>query len=607
MRGEANKNGDKGLGEALGDWQRTFYCGDLRPEHISQEVTLMGWINRRRDLGGLVFIDLRDREGIVQVVFNPAFSPEAHEKASALRSEYVIAIKGKVVARPEGTENPDLKTGTLEVQVKELKILSESNPPPFPIDEDGEVAENLRLKYRYLDLRRPKMQRSLLLRDRAARSVRDYLHSQGFVEIETPFLTKSTPEGARDYLVPSRVTPGTFYALPQSPQLFKQLLMISGFDRYFQVVKCFRDEDLRADRQPEFTQIDIEMSFIDREDIYQTMEGMMKALFRDTLGQELATPFPRLTYEDSVAQYGVDNPDIRFGLEMTDVSRALRKTDFKAFSDPLQRGGMVKALKIKGDLSRRELDDLNEFVKGLGAKGLAWVRVGPEGWPAISGPVAKFFSEGEREALRQSLEPAPGDILLFMADSAKVVNDALGRLRLHLGKRLNLIPEGTFQFVWITDFPLLEYDEAEGRFMAKHHPFTSPIDEDLPLLSSAPEKVRAKAYDLVLNGSEVGGGSLRIYRREVQSLLFEKLGIGPAEAKEKFGFLLEALEFGAPPHGGIAFGFDRLVMILAGAESIRDVIAFPKTQKATDLLTDAPSAVDSRQLAELSLRVIPRK
>jgi len=595
------------LGEALGDLKRTCYCGDLRPERIGQEVTLMGWVNRRRDLGGLVFIDLRDREGIAQVVFNPEFSPQAHEQASALRSEYVIAIRGKVVARPAGTENPDLKTGGLEVQVGELRILSESNPPPFPIDEDVEAAENLRLKYRYLELRKPKMQRNLILRNRAARSVRDYLHSQGFLEIETPFLTKSTPEGARDYLVPSRVNPGQFYALPQSPQLFKQLLMISGFDRYFQLVKCFRDEDLRADRQPEFTQIDIEMSFIDREDIYRTMEGMMKVLFRDTLGLELATPFPRLTYEESMSRYGVDNPDIRFGLEMTDVSTALKNMDFKVFVEALQRGGMVKALKVQGDLSRKELDDLNEFARGLGAKGLAWVRVGPEGWPSLSGPVAKFFSEGDRLALKDSLKPAPGDILLFMADSPKAVNDALGRLRLHLGKRLGLVPEGTFHFVWIIDFPLLEYDEVEGRFAAKHHPFTSPLDEDLELLAGAPERVRAKAYDLVLNGSEVGGGSLRIYRREVQSLLFEKLGIGPAEAKEKFGFLLEAFEYGAPPHGGIAFGFDRLVMILAGAESIRDVIAFPKTQKATDLLTEAPSTVDSRQLAELSLRVIPRK
>ena len=595
------------MGEALGDLKRTCYCGDLRPERIGQEVTLMGWVNRRRDLGGLVFIDLRDREGIAQVVFNPEFSPQAHEKASALRSEYVIAIRGKVVARPAGTENPDLKTGGLEVQVGELRILSESNPPPFPIDEDVEAAENLRLKYRYLELRKPKMQRNLILRNRAARSVRDYLHSQGFLEIETPFLTKSTPEGARDYLVPSRVNPGQFYALPQSPQLFKQLLMISGFDRYFQLVKCFRDEDLRADRQPEFTQIDIEMSFIDREDIYRTMEGMMKVLFRDTLGLELATPFPRLTYEESMSRYGVDNPDIRFGLEMTDVSTALKNIDFKVFVEALQRGGMIKALKVQGDLSRKELDDLNEFARGLGAKGLAWVRVGPEGWPALSGPVAKFFSEGDRLALKDSLKPAPGDILLFMADSPKAVNNALGRLRLHLGKRLGLVPEGTFHFVWIIDFPLLEYDEVEGRFAAKHHPFTSPLDEDLELLSGAPERVRAKAYDLVLNGSEVGGGSLRIYRREVQSLLFEKLGIGSAEAKEKFGFLLEAFEYGAPPHGGIAFGFDRLVMILAGAESIRDVIAFPKTQKATDLLTEAPSTVDSRQLAELSLRVIPRK
>ena len=595
------------MGEALGDLKRTCYCGDVGTERIGQEVTLMGWVNRRRDLGGLVFIDLRDRAGIIQVVFNPEFSPQAHEKASALRNEYVIAVKGKVSERPKGTENPELKTGQLEVRVNELFILSESNPPPFPIDEDAEVAENLRLRYRYLDLRRPKMQRNLILRHRAAGCVRDYLRSQGFLEIETPFLTKSTPEGARDYLVPSRVNPGQFYALPQSPQLFKQLLMISGFDRYFQIVKCFRDEDLRADRQPEFTQIDVEMSFIDREDIYQTMEGMMKALFRDTLGLELATPFPRLSYEESISRYGVDNPDVRFALDMSDVSGALRNTAFKVFAETLQRGGMVKALKVQGELSRKELDDLNEFVRGLGGKGLSWVRVDPKGWPAVSGPVAKFFSEEERSALSERLKPDPGDILLFMADSPKMVNDVMGRLRLHLGKRLGLIPEGVFRFVWITDFPLLEYDEAEGRFTAKHHPFTSPLDEDLPFLSTNPEKVRAKAYDLVLNGSEVGGGSLRIYRREVQSLLFEKLGIGPAEAKEKFGFLLEAFEYGPPPHGGIAFGFDRLVMILAGAESIRDVIAFPKTQKAADLLTEAPSAVDSRQLAELSLRVIPKR
>jgi aspartyl-tRNA synthetase len=595
------------LGEALGDLKRTCYCGDVGPERIDQEVTLMGWVNRRRDLGGLVFIDLRDRAGIIQAVFNPEFSPQAHEKASALRNEYVIAVKGKVSERPQGTENPELKTGQLEVRVEELFILSESNPPPFPIDEDAEVAENLRLRYRYLDLRRPQMQRNLILRHRAAACVRAYLHNAGFLEIETPFLTRSTPEGARDYLVPSRVNPGQFYALPQSPQLFKQLLMISGFDRYFQIVKCFRDEDLRADRQPEFTQIDIEMSFIDREDIYRTMEGMMKVLFREMLGLELATPFPRLSYEESISRYGVDNPDVRFGLEMSDVSGALRNTEFKVFAETLQRGGMVKALKVQGDLSRKELDDLNEFARGLGGKGLAWVRVGSEGWPAITGPIAKFFSENERSALRASLQPDPGDILLFMADSPKMANDVMGRLRLHLGKRLGLIPEGVFRFVWITDFPLLEYDEAEGRFTAKHHPFTSPLDEDLPLLPTNPEKVRAKAYDLVLNGSEVGGGSLRIYQREVQSLLFEKLGIGPAEAKDKFGFLLEAFEYGPPPHGGIAFGFDRLVMMLSGAESIRDVIAFPKTQKATDLLTEAPSAVDSRQLAELSLRVIPRK
>ena len=420
------------MGEALGDLKRTCYCGDVGPERIGQEVTLMGWVNRRRDLGGLVFIDLRDRAGIIQVVFNPEFSPQAHEKASSLRNEYVIAIRGKVSERPQGTENPVLKTGQLEVRVNQLFILSESNPPPFPIDEEAEVAENLRLRYRYLDLRRPKMQRNLILRNRAAGCVRQYLHNQGFLEVETPFLTKSTPEGARDYLVPSRVNPGQFYALPQSPQLFKQLLMISGFDRYFQIVKCFRDEDLRADRQPEFTQIDIEMSFIDREDIYHMMEGMMKALFRDTLGLELATPFPRLSYEESISRYGVDNPDVRFGLEMTDVSSALRHTEFKVFAETLRRGGMVKALKVQGDLSRKELDDLNEFARGLGGKGLAWMRVDPKGWPAVSGPIAKFFSEEERSALRESLQPAPGDILLFMADSPKMVNEVMGRLRLHL-------------------------------------------------------------------------------------------------------------------------------------------------------------------------------
>lgn len=595
------------MGEALGNLKRTCYCGDVRPEDIGRDVTLMGWVNRRRDLGGLVFIDLRDRAGIAQIVFNPEVSQGAHEKAAVLRNEYVIAVTGRVVARPQGTGNLELKTGAVEIQARELKILTESTPPPFPIDEEGEVAENLRLKYRYLDLRRPRMQRNLILRDRAAQSVRGYLHKLGFLEIETPFLTKSTPEGARDYLVPSRVNPGQFYALPQSPQIFKQLLMVSGFDRYFQIVKCFRDEDLRADRQPEFTQIDIEMSFIDREDIYATMEGMVKNLFQDALGIELTPPFPRLGYEESMARYGADNPDVRFGLEMTDVSQALGKTEFKVFADPLKMGGVVKAIKVAGDLSRKDLDDLNEFVRGLGAKGLAWAKVSPEGWPNLTGPMAKFFSEEEKKSLGAALQPTGGDILLFMADSSKVVNDAMGRLRLHLGKRLNLIPEKTFSFVWITDFPLLEYDEGEKRFTAKHHPFTAPLDEDLPLLATDPGKVRAKAYDLVLNGSEVGGGSLRIYQREVQSLLFEKLGIGPEEAREKFGFLLEAFEFGPPPHGGIAFGFDRLVMILAGAESIREVIAFPKTQKATDLMTSAPSTVDGRQLAELSLRVMKGK
>jgi aspartyl-tRNA synthetase len=595
------------LGEALGSWKRSVYCGSVRPEQVGQEVTLMGWVNRRRDLGGLVFIDLRDREGIVQIVFNPGFNPGAHEKASALRSEYVIAIKGKVTVRPQGTENLELKTGSLEVHAAELKILSESIPPPFPIGEDSEVVESLRLRYRYLDLRRPKMKKNMILRARAARSVRNYLQDQGFLEIETPFLTKSTPEGARDYLVPSRVNPGQFYALPQSPQIFKQLLMVSGFDRYFQLVRCFRDEDLRADRQPEFTQIDIEMSFIDQEDIYRIMEGLMQTLFRDTLGIDLKTPFPRLTYDDAIARFGVDNPDVRFGLELTEVTPALKNIEFKSFADPLQRGGIIKALKVKGAVSRKDLDELNEFVKELGGKGLSWVRVGPKGMKDLSGSLAKFLKGGEQVSLGEALRPDPGDLLLFMADAPKVVNDVLGRLRLHLGKRLGLIPQGVFHFVWITEFPLLEFTEAEGRYTAKHHPFTSPLEEDLPLLFTEPEKVRAKAYDLVLNGSEVGGGSLRIHRREVQSQLFQRLGIGEEEAKEKFGFLLEAFEFGAPPHGGIAFGFDRLVMILSGAESLRDVIAFPKTQKATDLMTNAPSVVDSRQLAELALRVMVGK
>lgn len=586
----------------LGDWKRTDYCGELRKKDVGRTVTLLGWVQKRRDLGGLIFIEVRDRYGLVQAVFNPETDSKAHKKAQVLRSEFVVGVRGEVVLRPEGTVNPKLETGEIEVAVKELKILNVSKTPPFLIEDEEEVAENTRLKYRYLDLRKPGLQKNLILRHRLAREVREYFNHLGFLEVETPMLTKSTPEGARDFLVPSRLSPGHFYALPQSPQLFKQILMVAGYDRYFQIVRCFRDEDLRSDRQPEFTQIDVEMSFVTVEDIQRTMEGLMVHLFKEVMGMELKTPFPVLSYDDAMNRYGLDKPDIRFGLELRDLSTILKGSTFKVFQDALNSGGIIKAINVKGGatFSRKEIDDLTHFVYDYGAKGLISAKVGQEGWQS---PVQKFMTENERVSVEKTMEATEGDLLLFIAGPSKVVNQSLANLRLHLGRRLGLIPENEYRFVWILDFPLLEYDETEKRYVAVHHPFTAPKDEDIPKLKDHPEQVRAKAYDLVLNGSEIGGGSIRNHLKEVQSLLFEKLGMDEDEARQRFGFLLEALEYGTPPHGGIAFGFDRLVMILSHSESIRDVIAFPKTQKGTCLMTDAPSRVDGRQLDELWIKL----
>jgi aspartyl-tRNA synthetase len=586
----------------LGNLKRTDYCGELSRKDVDREVTLLGWVQRRRDLGGLIFVEVRDRQGIVQVVFNGEVNPEAHEKAQTLRSEFVVAVIGKVSVRPVGTLNPKLRTGEIEVAAKELRILNASKNPPFLIEDDEEVAENVRLKYRYLDLRRPRLQRNLILRHRVAQEVRHYFDRLGFLEIETPMLTKSTPEGARDYLVPSRVNPGHFYALPQSPQLFKQILMVSGFDRYFQIVRCFRDEDLRSDRQPEFTQIDVEMSFVQVGDIQKTMEGLMVHIFGTVLGRELKTPFQTMSYAEAMDRYGVDKPDLRFGMELRNVSSILHGSSFKVFEEVLQRGGMIKALCVKGggSFSRKEIDELVPVAATYGAKGLMWAKVGTEGWQS---PLQKFLTPEKMKQVEERCEAFPNDLLLFVADVPRVVHQALGNLRLHLAEKLGLISPDVYAFVWILDFPLLEYDETEKRFVAVHHPFTAPKDEDIPRLKDHPAEVKAKAYDLVLNGSEVGGGSIRNHLREVQSLIFEKLGMGEEEARERFGFLLEALDYGTPPHGGIAFGFDRLNMILSHSESIRDVIAFPKTQKAVCLMTEAPSKVDPRQLDELWIRV----
>ncbi len=594
------------MSDILGDWKRSHYCGDLRAEQIGEDVCLMGWVHRRRDHGGLIFIDLRDRTGIAQLALDPDRDPEAHGKAENVRNEFVVAAIGKVSPRPEGTVNSKMKTGEVEIEIRELRILSEAKTPPFMLDEFTEVAENLRLKYRYLDLRRDSVQSNLIMRHKVAQTVRNYLTNNDFLEIETPVLTKSTPEGARDYLVPSRVNLGEFYALPQSPQLFKQLLMVAGFDRYFQIVRCFRDEDLRADRQPEFTQIDCELSFVDRDDIMTIMESMIADIFKAALDVDLDLPMPRMTYAEVIDRYGVDNPDLRFEMELQDITSLVSGCGFKVFANVAAKGGLVKALNAKGcaTFSRKVLDDLTDFAGIYGAKGLAWVKIQEDGsWQS---PIAKFFTEEELKALAEKLEAAPGDLLLFVADSPGIANEALGRLRGHLGHKLGLTDPNSYRFVWVTDFPLLEWDGEERRHMAVHHPFTAPLDEDIPLLDSDPGKARSKAYDLVLNGSEIGGGSIRIHDQAVQSRMFNLLGIGEEEARQKFGFLLDALEFGAPPHGGIAFGLDRVMMILTGAESIRDVIAFPKTQKATCLMSEAPGSVDEKQLRELGIRLAAR-
>jgi aspartyl-tRNA synthetase len=582
--------------------RRTHTCCELGADDVGKEVVLMGWVQRRRDHGGVIFIDLRDREGITQVVFNPDVNKTIHEKAHILRNEYVLGVRGKVDNRPEGMINPKLKTGEIEVLVTELKILNAAQTPPFLIEDKVDVSETIRLKYRHLDLRRPMLQNNIILRHKASASLRNYLNNSGFLEIETPFLTRSTPEGARDYLVPSRVNPGQFYALPQSPQIFKQLLMISGFDRYYQIVRCFRDEDLRADRQPEFTQIDMEMSFVGEDDIMAVSENMMKALFKDVLDIDLKPPFLQLTYDEAVGRYGLDKPDTRFDLELKDISDIVKDTGFKLFSSVVKKGGIVKALNAKGciNFSRKEIDDLTEFVAVYRAKGLAWIKVRENEWQS---PIAKFFTDDEKSALARRIEMEPGDLVFFVADQPKIANEALGQLRNLLGRKLGLIDESVFNFVWITEFPLLEYDETEKRFQALHHPFTAPFEEDYGLLTDNPLKVKSRAYDLVLNGSEIGGGSIRIHQKDIQEKVFEALGLKRETYEQKFDFLLSALESGAPPHGGIAFGFDRLVMLLCGQSSIRDVIAFPKTQKAACLLTNAPSKADKAQLEELYLKV----
>ncbi|HHZ8743314.1 TPA: aspartate--tRNA ligase [Staphylococcus aureus] len=584
--------------------KRTTYCGLVTEAFLGQEITLKGWVNNRRDLGGLIFVDLRDREGIVQVVFNPSFSEEALKIAETVRSEYVVEVQGTVTKRDPETVNPKIKTGQVEVQVTNIKVINKSETPPFSINEENvNVDENIRLKYRYLDLRRQELAQTFKMRHQITRSIRQYLDDEGFFDIETPVLTKSTPEGARDYLVPSRVHDGEFYALPQSPQLFKQLLMISGFDKYYQIVKCFRDEDLRADRQPEFTQVDIEMSFVDQEDVMQMGEEMLKKVVKEVKGVEINGAFPRMTYKEAMRRYGSDKPDTRFEMELIDVSQLGRDMDFKVFKDTVENDGEIKAIVAKGaaeQYTRKDMDALTEFVNIYGAKGLAWVKVVEDG---LTGPIGRFFETENVETLLTLTGAEAGDLVMFVADKPNVVAQSLGALRVKLAKELGLIDETKLNFLWVTDWPLLEYDEDAKRYVAAHHPFTSPKEADIAKLGTAPEEAEANAYDIVLNGYELGGGSIRIHDGELQEKMFEVLGFTKEQAQEQFGFLLDAFKYGAPPHGGIALGLDRLVMLLTNRTNLRDTIAFPKTASATCLLTNAPGEVSDKQLEELSLRI----
>ncbi|WP_372869863.1 aspartate--tRNA ligase [Planomicrobium okeanokoites] len=580
---------------------RTHYCGEVNETAIGQRVSIKGWVQKRRDLGGLIFVDVRDRSGIVQAVFNPEISKETVEVGEKLRNEFVVHIEGLVVERADGQINAALKTGKIEIQVDSASIINAAKNPPFAIEDNTDVSEDLRLKYRYLDLRRPEMFETFKMRSDVTKSIRRFLDEEGFLEVETPILTKSTPEGARDYLVPSRVHDGEFYALPQSPQLFKQMLMVSGFDKYFQIARCFRDEDLRADRQPEFTQIDMEMSFQTMEEILEMNERLMVQMMKEVKGIDIEPKFERMEYTEAMERFGSDKPDVRFGMELIDVSELVKDSSFKVFAGAVENGGQVKLINVKGqaaNYSRKDIDALGEFAGRYGAKGLAWMKVEEDG---VKGPIAKFFEGDAAQGLMEAAGAEAGDLLLFVADKKAVVADALGALRMKFGKELGLIDESVYKFLWITDWPLFEYDEKEGRYYAAHHPFTMPYEEDIDKLSTEPQNVRAQAYDLVLNGFELGGGSARIYRRDIQEKMFEVLGFSEEEARVQFGFLMEAFEYGTPPHGGIAFGLDRLVMLLAGRTNLRDTIAFPKTASASDLLTNAPSPVSKDQLEELSL------
>ncbi len=591
------------MSESLGDWKRTHNCGELRIENVGEEVCLMGWVGKRRDHGGVIFVDLRDRYGITQVVFRPDLEAETHAIAEKIRNEFVLAIKGRVEPRPEGMTNPKLPTGAIDIECSDLRLLNEADTPPFAIEPDIDVNEELRLRYRYLDLRRPDMQQALFLRHNAAQETRKYLITQGFLEIETPFLMKSTPEGARDYLVPSRVQMGNFYALPQSPQTYKQLLMIAGYDRYFQIVRCFRDEDLRGDRQPEFTQIDIEMAFVTETDVMQLAEGLTRHLFEHVIGFDIPSSIPQMTYREAIDRFGTDRPDTRFGLEIVDIAKAALASEFRVFKSVIDSGGQVRAINAKGcaNYSRKQIDDLTAFVAQHGAKGLAWIKVTDQG---LESSIVKFFPDQAQQMLRELLDAQTGDLLLFVADQPAVVANALGNLRLELARQQDLMTTSDFGFLWVTQFPLLEFDDVEKRYVACHHPFTSPLEADLDELETAPGDVRARAYDLVLNGNEIAGGSIRIHNREIQERVFRMLGISESESREKFGFLLDAFRYGAPPHGGIAFGYDRLIALMAGKTFIRDVIPFPKTNTAASLMDGAPSIVDPVQLRELGLRLL---